>query len=780
MIRWRPAILLAGLLAPAAYAQFSLYQVSGNADLPVGQVLQFGGAAPNQPISANFILTNVTSTPQTLQQLQVTGEGFSLSGASAPLTLQPGGFVQFTVTFQATLVALSYPGSLNATGVFPVTLIAYVEDALTYEVQLASGTSALGAAPVNFGSVAVGSSITANFLAVNLTAATLTVDAISLAHGDFSLVGTSPSGTSLSPQATAAFSIQFSPSMSGTRTAVLTIGSQTFTLTGTGAPPQQFSLYQVLGTAQAPVGAQFSFGTTYPSVPVSVTFGIQNTTSQPQTVSVLTVSGAGFSTGNTAPIAVPAGASAQFTVVFEASTVGSYTGSLDVAGIAVALAANVTAPSGVFNLYQVSGSTQTPVGAQFSFAPTYPNVPESVTFSILNITSQTQTVTVLSVSGAGFSIGGAAAPMSLKAGTSAQFTVAFQGATVGAYSGSLSVAGITVALAANVTQGLTYEVQQASGSSPLGTAPVNFGSVAVGSTATLGFLAVNQTTAALTVDPIGIAAGDFALVGPSPGGAPLAPQASAAFSIQFTPSATGTRTAVLSIGSQQFTLTGTGVSPPLPTPQVAVTLGEAQSAQQGTVAVSFAAAAQAAGSGTLTLSFQPLAAGAVDPGIVFAAGGQALHFTFNKGDTAASFAGAPAAAFQTGTTAGTLMLAAQIGGAVTQQNVVIAPAAIGVATVTGTRQSGGLLVDLAGFDNTRTAGMLSFTFYDSAGKIIPPGAISTDSAAAFSSYFASSSNGGQFALTAYFPVTGDPSQVSAFTVQLVNSAGTATTPQTSF
>jgi hypothetical protein len=126
------------------------------------------------------------------------------------------------------------------------------------------------------------------------------------------------------------------------------------------------------------------------------------------------------------------------------------------------------------------------------------------------------------------------------------------------------------------------------------------------------------------------------------------------------------------------------------------------------------------------------------------------------------------------------MLAAQIGASVSQQNIVIAPAVIGVATVTGTRQSAGVLIDLTGFDNTRSAGMLSFTFYDSAGKVIPPGAISTDSEAAFSSYFAGSNDGGQFALSVYFPVTGDPSQVSGFTVQLVNSAGTATTPRTSF
>lgn len=433
-----------------------------------------------------------------------------------------------------------------------------------------------------------------------------------------------------------------------------------------------------------------------------------------------------------------------------------------------------------FKLYQTSCSAGQPVGTLFSFGSVYSNLPDPVTFCLLNTTSQTQTMTLLSVSGVGFSLLGAAAPTSVKAGGSVTFTVTFEGATTGSYSGSLDTTGISVLLTANVAPALTYQVQSPSGASTLGAAPVDFGSVQVGASATLNFLAVNQTTAALTVDAIGVAAGDFALAGPSPSGTTLDPQASAGFSIRFSPTAAGTRTAVLAIGSRQFTLTGTGAPLPLPTPALSVTLGEAQSAQQGSVAVSFGAAAGTAGSGTVTLSFEAQTAGATDPGIVFATGGRTAQFTFNKGDTAASFGAGSSAAFQTGTTAGTLTLEAQIGNSVSQQSVVIAPAVIGVAAVTGTRQASAVTVDVTGFDNTRTAGKLSFTFYDSAGNIILPGAIGADSTAAFSSYFASSGDGGQFALAAYFPVNGDPSKVSGFMVQLVNTAGTATTTRASF
>jgi hypothetical protein len=857
---------------------FSLYQGPGN--LPVGAQLTFGTAYPNVPDAVTFLLTNTTSQTQTLTVLSVSGAGFTLTGAAAPMTVKAGVGVPFTITFQGA-AAGSYSGSLNATGI-SVSLTANVTPVLTYEVQLPSGPGMLGTAAVNFGNVQLGSNATVNFLAVNQTAAALTVDPISVAAGDFALVGTSPSGTVLGPQASAGFSIVFSPTAAGTRTAALSIGSQQFTLTGTGVPPP-FSLYQ--GPGNLPVGAQLTFGTAYPNVPDAVTFLLTNTTSQTQTLTVLSVSGAGFTlTGAAAPMTVKAGVGVPFTITFQGAAAGSYSGSLNATGISVSLTANVTpvltyevqlpsgagvlgtaavnfgnvqvgsnatvnflavnqttaaltvdaisvaagdfalvgtSPSGTmlgpqgsagfsivfsptaagartavlsigsqqftltgagvsppFSLDQVSGNTELPVGAQFSFPTAYPNLPDSVTFLLTNTTSQTQTLAVLSVSGGGFSPPNAAAPMTVKAGASVQFTVTFQGATVGSYPGSLSATGISVALTANVMPILTYEVQLPSGTSALGGAPVSFGSVQVGSNATVNFFAVNQTPVTLTVDPISVAAGDFALVGPPPSGTVPAGQ-SAGFSIVFSPTAAGTRTALLSIGNWQFTLTGTGVSPPLPTPTLSVTLGEAQSAQQGSIAVSFAAPAETGGSGTVTMLFQAQAAGETDPGIAFAAGGQTEQFTFNKGDTAASFGGAAGAAFQTGTTTGTLMLAAEIGNSVSQQNVVIAPAVV-VATATGVWQTSGVTVDVTGFDNTRTAGKLSFTFYDSAGNTILPGAIVYDSTAAFSSYFAGSGDGGQFALSAYFPVNGDPSKVSGFTMQLVNSAGTATTARVSF
>jgi hypothetical protein len=451
----------------------------------------------------------------------------------------------------------------------------------------------------------------------------------------------------------------------------------------------------------------------------------------------------------------------------------------------IVLALLAPAAQAQFSLYQGACATGTPVVQTFDFGSVYPNqLPDVAAFCLLNSTTATQTVAQLSVTGSGFTLTGAAAPMQLKAGAGVNFTVTFNSSTPGYHPGSMSITGISVLLTATVVAGLSYEVQLASGTTVLGAGGVDFGNVQVGSNAKLSFLAVNQTASSLTVDPIGVAAGEFALIGPSPAGTALAAGASASFAIAFNPTAVGPQTAVLSIGAMQFPLMGTGVATVVATvmPVLTVALGEAQSASQGTVAVSFAGPAESGGSGKVTLYFAAQVLGQLDPGIAFSSGGQSAPFTFNAGDTAASFNGAPSVGFQTGTTAGTLVMQAQIGTqASAPQSIAIAPAKIAIAAVTGSRQTSAVTVNVTGFDNTHSAGLLTFTFYDSGGNVISPGPITYGSTVAFSNYFAGSGDGGQFALSAYFPVlNGNPSQVGGFTVELANSAGSVTTARTNF
>jgi hypothetical protein len=331
---------------------------------------------------------------------------------------------------------------------------------------------------------------------------------------------------------------------------------------------------------------------------------------------------------------------------------------------------------------------------------------------------------------------------------------------------------------------LTYAVDAGAGLQPIGAAPVDFGSVQLGSSVVRHFAVANQTTVVLTAPAITVPASDFALTGVAPGGAVLQPGQSDDFYVQFSPTATGTRTGSLVIGNSTYALTGTGVAPPpppLPNPGLSIVPApQALSAQQGAVTVTLDAASKTSGSGTLTLQFQPAPGLTDDPAIVFVSGGRTAAFTVSPGDTQGHFGAQPTALFQTGTTAGTLVFTVQLGAVTAQQTIVILPALVGITTVQGVRSAASVEVQVTGFDNTRTAGLIAFTFFNAAGNAIAPGAISTNATAYFASYFQNSSLGGVFLLTAVFLVTGDPSQVSAFQVEIANSVGTAQTARTAF
>ncbi|MEO8370698.1 MAG: hypothetical protein ABI806_16055, partial [Candidatus Solibacter sp.] len=83
------------------------------------------------------------------------------------------------------------------------------------------------------------------------------------------------------------------------------------------------------------------------------------------------------------------------------------------------------------------------------------------------------------------------------------------------------------------------------------------------------------------------------------------------------------------------------------------------------------------------------------------------------------------------------------------------------------------------FDNTRSLGALSFTFFDAAGGVIAPGVIRADASADFARYFATS-QAGVFLLRLAFPVTGDTSGIAACEAALTNSAGATKTARTAF
>ena len=450
-------------------------------------------------------------------------------------------------------------------------------------------------------------------------------------------------------------------------------------------------------------------------------------------------------------------------------------------GPASMLLALLPAAHAQFALSVMDGGTATPVPALYNFGTAPSGVSVTVQFQIVNTSTAPADLTVLSVAGDGFTLsGGPTLPVTLQPQSSVNFTVTFEGCNAGSYDAPLEADGLTVYLTATVTAALAYQVQQAGGEQNLGTSPINFGSVQVGQTEALQFIANNCTGEVLVVPPVSVSPGDFSLSGAAPSGTTLQGGQQAEFEVQFQPSAAGTRTGTLRIGSSSFSLTGAGVGS-VPAPQIAITLansGAPTSGEQGSITVNFASPASAAGSGTLTLQFQPSVAGASDPAIAFASGGQSAPFTFAAGDVQATFSSGPSVAFQTGTTAGTIAFTLTLeNGATEEVSLTIPPSPVILDSESAVRELGSIQVSLSGFDNTYSASQLAFTFYDINGNALPQGAIDVNAASDFQNYFSSGQAGGAFSLLATFQVTGNTDEIGYVTAQITNSLGVTAAQQ---
>ncbi|MGH9663627.1 MAG: choice-of-anchor D domain-containing protein, partial [Bryobacteraceae bacterium] len=355
-----------------------------------------------------------------------------------------------------------------------------------------------------------------------------------------------------------------------------------------------------------------------------------------------------------------------------------------------------------------------------------------------------------------------------------EFRVRFAPQSVGSYSANLAVDGISVIVLGTANAAPALTVSQ-NGAPLTAGSTIDFGRVQFGQSASVAFTISNTSAVSATVNAIAITGAAFS--GPvgltTP--ATLAPGASASFQIVFQPPAASVQQGTLAIGQRTFQLSGTGFNPPLPQASIVFDSGPNSSALQRSVSVQFDSASKLAGNGTLTLAFKPAVQGVADDAAVqfVSTGSRNATISFAAGDTAAKLNGQTNLTFQTGTTAGDLMFTLTLGSQVAQATVTVAPAAVSIVNAVAASRVGDLDVTITGFDNTYSASVMSFTFYDRSGRAIGPSAITADSTADFRRYFAATKAGGSFLLRATFPVAGDSTQVGAVDIAIANTAGSS-------
>jgi hypothetical protein len=502
-------------------------------------------------------LTNVGIATLTLTSVNVTGAnpGDFAQTNTCGTSVAVGGTCTINVTFTpaaagartaSVSIADNGPGSpqaitLAGTGVGGSPSVTLSPTSVTFATQAVGTTS--GAQVVTLTNTGSGS---------------LSITSISIAGTNPSDFGeTNTCGTSVAAGASCAISVTFAPLGSNTRTATASINDnasgspQTVPLTGVGTAVQ-------LAPASLSFASQ-TVGTTSPAQTVT----LSNLLSNKLTISSVRITGTNpgdFGETNTCGSSVPAKGSCTISVTFTPAAIGVRTAAVSISD------------SG-------GGSPQTvPLTGTGAGSPSVTLAPTSLTFpdQAVGSTSNPQTVTLTNTGSGTLNI----TSLTLTGTDAAEFS---QTNTCGASVAAGASCSISVTFKpqhTNVGNATLSVTDNATGSpqtvalSGIGTAvqllPVSltFGSQAVGTTSppqtvTLTSLLPKATLSISSITIKGLNAGDFGETNTCSGSVP--PKGSCTISVTFTPSATGMRTASLSItdnggGSPQMVgLTGTGM-----------------------------------------------------------------------------------------------------------------------------------------------------------------------------------------------------------------------------
>ena len=408
----------------------------------------------------------------------------------------------------------------------------------------------------------------------------------------------------------------------------------------------------------------------FPATPVgsraTATILIANQGDTAGIVNSVSLSGSGFQTNGMPllPATVAAGQTLQFTLVFSLNQPGSAVGTLQISTssstVSFGLSGTAVAPTLSYSVVQSSGSANVSPSQPIKFPNTDIGATAVAVVHVANTASVPATISLISVSGSAFQVSSLPTlPADIPAGGSIAFSLEFTPTQPAPSSGTLTVGAVSFPLqGAGLGSALIYSYGSAAGSNtviPSGT--VVFSPAKVGQSSTLTFSIQNQGTLSATIASIGLASANsvFQIKNPPPLPLTLNANATAGFTIVFTPTNTGLASDSLQVGSQTFSLSGIGSAPsPLPSYQFQGASGTLAAFEQPSVGLELSAPYDMPVNGVLTLAVSP-AASVVDPAVQFLSGGRTAAFTIPAGSTKALFDGnASQVQFQTGTVAGTI------------------------------------------------------------------------------------------------------------------------------
>jgi hypothetical protein len=508
--------------------------------------VNFGSVADGSYTSQKITLTNTGNAAVQIKSVSTTGTGFSSSGITAPVTLNPSQ----TATLSTKFAPVS---SGSATGTITVANSAGSPVMISLAGTGTQSGLSISPATFNFGSVVEGQTKSQNFTLTNTGSASLTVTQISVAGADYSVSGLN-TPTTIGVGKTAAFSLLFAPTTAGSLTGSVNISSDApsspnvVTFSGTGL---------VASVTISPSPSSLTFGNVNAGSTSSKSVTITNTGNSSVTLSRVTVTARDVSaSGITMPMTLTPGQNTSLNLAFKPSANENITGNVTVLTTQGTNAVIPLTGSGV-----QAGLALTPSSVTFGNVPV--GAPNSQTIQISNSGTAVLTISQLSVTGSGFSTISVGLPLSINPGASSRFNVQFAPQSAGNISGLVSL--VSNAPSSPATLPLTGTGVAATAAISLSSTGLSFGNVNIGSSAQQSVTLTNTGNASVTISQINISGSGYTLGG---AGTPvtLSPAQALTFTVQFSPSAAGTDIGSVSVLSNaagspaSVSLSGIGVA----------------------------------------------------------------------------------------------------------------------------------------------------------------------------------------------------------------------------
>ena len=283
--------------------------------------IAFGSVAVGSEATQTIKLENTGSGAIAISKVAFSGTGISVSGVTAPMTLDGGKSASLTVTYKPT-------SPTTLTGSVTVTSNAS-DSSMVIGINGTATSSTLAATPssFSFGSVVVGSDTTQTIRLQNIGTAEIKISSLTPSVANVAISGiTLPAN--LAPGTSATLTAAYKPTAAGGVSGKITVTS-----TAVGSP----TIIDLSGTAAAasiqltPSATSLSFGDVTVGSSGTNEVTVKSTGNTNASISKVAISGTGFVLGSSvASVILDPSQSETYTVHFDPTAAGSVTGTLTI------------------------------------------------------------------------------------------------------------------------------------------------------------------------------------------------------------------------------------------------------------------------------------------------------------------------------------------------------------------------------------------------------------------------------------------------------------------